>query len=304
MRGVISKRLRLVAVVPVLTLAVLAGCSKDHERPASSGAAQTTPPEETTETTAAPAEESEVAVTGTDFAYAIDGGTTIPAGLVTVSLTNDGAEEHQATIVQFKEGKGMADLAALAEDPASLPEILAAFGGPNAVAPGESVAATQHLEPGEYLFACFIPSPSDGVPHAAKGMLAPVTVEGDAGEPPAEADKRLVLSDYDFGFGDDALLEAGEYDIVNDGPQPHEATIYAPAEGATAQDVVDFFSAASPPAGPPPFVPSGGVAAMDAGRSVRTELVAGEYVFVCFIPDAEDGAPHLAKGMIQIVTVE
>lgn len=35
-----------------------------------------------------------------------------------------------------------------------------------------------------------------------------------------------------------------------------------------------------------------------------TDIEAGEYVFVCFLPDANDGAPHFTKGMIQAVRVE
>jgi hypothetical protein len=135
-------------------------------------------------------------------------------------------------------------------------------------------------------------------------MVAPFKVEGAATGEAATADKKIVLKEYDFGFGDDALLEAGTYAFENAGQQIHEASVYAPADGKTAQDIIDFFSNPNPPAGPPPFVSSGGIAPTNPGTSVIADLTAGEYVFVCFIPDAADGAPHFTKGMIQTVTVE
>jgi hypothetical protein len=82
----------------------------------------------------------------------------------------------------------------------------------------------------------------------------------------------------------------------------HEAAIYAPEEGATVDDIVEYFSDPEP-SGPPPAVPSGGVAALTAGNASTIELEPGEYVFICFIPDTADGAPHFTKGMIEAITV-
>ncbi len=302
----IAKRLLLVALVVV---GGLSACGKDDVKPASSGEpAPTSTTETPAETTPTSADDegqasSEVTITGTEYAYEAAGDAApIAAGPVTVTLDNAGAEEHQISIVSLKEGKTQADFAALGGDISQFDDVLETWGGPNGVAPGESVSSTQVLEPGDYFFACFIPAP-DGAPHAVKGMLMPVTVEGEAGDAPPAEDLTLALSDYTFGFGDDALIEAGTYTVTNDGPQPHEVAVYAPAEGSTAQDVVDYHSNPAP-AGPPPMVGAGGIGPIDVGRSATVELTAGEYVFICFIPDAADGAPHFTKGMIQIVNVE
>lgn len=300
----ISKRLLLVALV---LLGGLAACGKDDVKPASSGEPATS----TTEVTAPeePAEDAagtQLTVTGTEYAYQAAEGTdtaAIPAGPVTITIENAGAEEHQVSVVQLREGKTQADVAALAEDISQFDEVLTTWGGPNGVAPGASNSTTQVLEAGEYLFVCFIPAP-DGEPHVAKGMVMPVTVEGEAAAPTEPADDlRLALKDYDFGLGDDALLEAGAYTVSNDGPQAHEVAVYAAADGATTQDVLDYFRNPAP-AGPPPIVGAGGLGPIDPGRTATMELAAGEYVFVCFIPDAGDGAPHFTKGMIQVVNVE
>jgi hypothetical protein len=277
-----------VLVVSILVVSVLAACGKGESPPASSGDPTTTTEAESTTTTAAEEEAaSVVGVVGTEYAFALDGGTTLQAGVIDLTLTNDGEEEHQVTVARLKEGKTFDDLAAVGEDPSTLGDTVDLFGGPNGVGAGQSVTATISLEPGEYLFACFIPAP-DGVAHAAKGMLTPVTVEGDegAGEAVLESDKRLVLSDYEFGLGDDALLEAGDYEIRNEGPQVHEAVLYAPADGSTVDDVL------------------AGVAAMNVGGANLTTLTAGEYVLMCFVPDVDDGAPHFVHGMIQAVTIE
>jgi uncharacterized cupredoxin-like copper-binding protein len=301
---VITKRIVLVAL---LAASVLTACGKGDVKPASSGEPTTTTTEATTSTTevVAEAEAASIELTGTEYAYQADGALSVPAGQVSVTLTNDGAEEHQATIVRFKDGKGLADLASVSEtDPGALATVIDTFGGPNAVAPGgDTNTTTQTLEPGDYVFMCFIPAP-DGQPHAAKGMAAPFTVtDGDAAGEAVEAENTLTAKEFAFDVEDGGKLSAGAYDFTNAGEQLHEVAVYAPAEGKTVDDVKAFFASPTPPAGPPPFVSAGGVTATNPGTSARFELVPGDYVFVCFLPDT-DGAPHFTKGMITAVTVQ
>ena len=318
-------------LVTLLVVSVLAACGKGESKPASSGdptTSTTEAAEDTTDTTEAADDTggdtggdagddatggAAVSVTGTEYAYAPDDGTdpaALPAGDLTITLVNDGEEEHQLTIMKFREGFGMEDLGALGEDPKRLGEMLETFGGPNAVAPGASGAATSTLAAGDYLFACFIPD-ANGVPHAASGMVLPVTVVGEGGaESTFEGDgDPLPMGEFTFGLGDaDAPAEiAASEDVwfTNDGSQPHEAAIYTVAEGSTNQDVVDFFSSPDTEraGGPPPIVPAGGVGAIDPGRFARAALAHGDYVFICFLPDAADGAPHVVKGMLEFATV-
>lgn len=313
-------------LVTLLVVTTLAACGKGETKPASSGDPTTTTTEaaeDTSDTTEAPDDSGEdtgdastggeVSFTATEYAYAADEGTdptAIPSGDVAVTLVNDGEEEHQISIVKFREGFGIEDLGALGEDPSRLSEMLETFGGPNAVAAGASVTSTSALAAGDYLFACFIPD-ANGVPHAASGMLLPVTVVGDAGTESTfegEGDP-LALGDFTFGLGgpdEPAELAASEdFWFTNDGSQPHEAAIYTVADGSTNQDVVDFFSNpdAETEGGPPPIVSAGGIGPIDPGRFARTSLAPGDYVFICFIPDAADGAPHFVKGMLQFATV-
>jgi hypothetical protein len=57
------------------------------------------------------------------------------------------------------------------------------------------------------------------------------------------------------------------------------------------------------PAGPPN---AGGCGAPSAGQSLylALDIAAGTYPAVCFFPDEQTGAPHIAMGMAQVFTVE
>jgi uncharacterized cupredoxin-like copper-binding protein len=303
----VIKRLVVLALVVSGTLVA---CGKDDVRPSQSGDVITTTTTSATATTTPPAQAK---LTATEYSYAGSNLTFAP-GALDVALTNNGKEEHQATIVRFKDGKTLADLGAVAaSDPGKLDTVIDVFGGPNAIAPGGVTDSTiQALGVGDYYFMCFIPAP-DGQPHAAKGMVAPFKIEGEAAAPaPANAPNTVALKEYAFGAegATDAKasptkpieLEAGTTTFANEGEQLHEAAIYKPAAGKTATDVIEYFKQQSP-TGPPPITPSGGVAPLDPGTSATTELAAGDYVYICFLPDKADGAPHFTKGMIQAVTV-
>ncbi|HYD09576.1 MAG TPA: hypothetical protein VEA78_05685 [Acidimicrobiales bacterium] len=312
---------RVLLPVLLLLLSVLAACGKGGESPALSGE----PIEEPSTTTTAAPDEGEaegdddasdaadaadatlIEITGAEYAY-FGGLPTepVPAGEVTVSLENTGAEEHQASLVRFKDGKTVEDLIAIGEDPSQLPTIVDGYGGPNGVAPGATVASTQVLEAGEYLFICFIPAP-DGQPHAVKGMLAPFTVEGEAPEEPAASENEpVVMDEYTFGAEDGPTYDGGFFSFENEGEQLHEAAVYGLAEGATIEDAVAFFEDPASAVGPPPITSAGGIGPITPGirSEVELELAPGDYVFACFIPDVADGAPHLVKGMIEGFTIE
>jgi plastocyanin len=292
--------IKRLVVLALLAASTLTACGKDDVLPAQSGEVITTTTTAATATTVAP---QPAALTATEYAYA-GSNLTFKPGDVSVTLTNNGKEEHQATIVRFKEGKSLADLSKVAaDDPGQLDSVIDVFGGPNAVAPGGTVTATQTLGPGDYFFMCFIPAP-DGQPHAAKGMVAPFKVEGQAvGAAAPDSSNTIALKEYAFGVTG-GKTKAGPVTFSNQGEQLHEAAIYKPAPGKTTKDVIEYFKQENP-TGPPPVVPAGGVTAIDPGSSSTVNLTAGDYVFMCFLPDkaSPNGAPHFTKGMIQAVTV-
>jgi plastocyanin len=289
------------------TVLLVAACSSTGASTAPSGAATGAPSPAASGAASAPAAGTvqDLAVTGKEFAF--DMPATIPAGPTRITLTNAGQEEHQAQVAKLADGKTLTDLtAALAENEASALALVTLSGGPTGVQPGTAGSTTTNLAPGNYVFLCFV-SGADGIPHLAKGMIAPLQVT----EPAVTADVPsgdAAVTLQDFAFVGLDKLSTGPHTVTvkNAGPQPHEATIVKLADGVAAGDLVAMFTSTTAPAGPPPFTTAGGVAGIAVGDTVTmdVDLPAGNYAFVCFVPDAKTGAPHAALGMIAPLTIE
>ena len=76
-----------------------------------------------------------------------------------------------------------------------------------------------------------------------------------------------------------------------------------PAPDKTVEDMREWVRR---PKGPPPIEPLGGAMALTPGRVnfVTAEFAPGDYALFCYVPDAKDGKPHLAHGMIRFIRVE
>jgi hypothetical protein len=248
-----------------------------------------------------------VTITATDYAFGVPD--TIPAGLSRLRLVNQGKELHQASLIRLKDGKTIADfqsgLQAAMQSHGPPPPWIAFAGGPNAVTPGDTSVVTQVLEPGNYVFVCWIPS-ADGTPHIMKGMMHPMVVT--AAQTPVAAEPAagwsIKLTDYDFALS--APLTAGTHTVrvENAGPQPHEIVITALPPGKTLQDFMAWEKGGEK--GPLPTGKwLGGVVALDAGGHAQftATFAPGNYLFLCFWPDAKDGKPHLVHGMAKQITI-
>lgn len=242
-------------------------------------------------------------VTAKDFSF--EAPASIPAGLTTFVLVNKGTELHHLTILKLGQGHTFADLQAALKQPGPLPVWVTEEGGPNAAIPGGSVSATLNLEAGQYALICVIPSP-DGTPHFAKGMIKSLEVSpmvrAAAVEP--APDITLTLSDYAFDLSQP--ITAGHHTILvkNAGPQDHEVVFFQLAPGKTAADILTFFDGGQK--GLPPGKPIGGLTAIAAGLhgTIMLEFSPGDYALICFVPDAQDGKPHAAHGMMQTITIK
>lgn len=250
-------------------------------------------------------------MTGKEYSFELPA--SVPAGVTAITLTNAGQEEHQAQLVKINDGKGMPDLLAALQnpDPTAALSLITLAGGPNGVAPGASGTSTVALQPGAYAFLCFISS-ADGTPHLAKGMVAPLEVTGTAATtelPPADAS--LTLKDFSFDLNS---LTAGKHTIAvkNDGPQPHEATIIKLNEGVTVDTILGMATASAAPsgsaapAGPPPWTDVGGLTGIAPGSTANldVDLPAGNYAFICFVPDLATGKAHFELGMVGPLTIQ
>jgi hypothetical protein len=91
--------------------------------------------------------------------------------------------------------------------------------------------------------------------------------------------------------------------VENAGPQPHELVLLRLAPGKSVEDFGKW--AMGGLKGPPPAMPLGGVGFLDNGGrgQFSADLTPGEYGLICFVPDAKDGRPHLAHGMMRQLKV-
>ncbi|HEV8304390.1 MAG TPA: hypothetical protein VGQ25_05480 [Gemmatimonadales bacterium] len=253
---------------------------------------------------AAPPSANVVTITATDYAFAAPD--TIPAGLTTFKMLNQGREPHQA-VVMGASSKTWDEIRAAMIAPGPLAPWLSLPGGPGAVAGDDSSNATARLEPGNYFIVCFIPSP-DGQPHVAKGMVRRLVVAPaplSASPPPAEPHAEVVVTLSDYAFTLSTPLTAGTHTIrvENTGPQLHALSIERLAPGKTVADLQRWIAGGMK--GEPPTRAVGGFEGPDVGKTgwFTVTLAPGKYVLSCYVPDAKDGQPHVMHGMVQEITV-
>lgn len=274
----------------LICLAACAGGERTPQRASGSEGAPSSPPV--------------VTIVAKDFAF--EAPDSIVAGMTTIKMVNQGPDLHHVQLVRLTEGKTYDEfLAALKEvkPGMALPSWIIDVAGPNSPVPGGEQSLTQELQPGTYAITCFIDTP-DHVLHIAKGMVKSLTIlpnNSTSAAAPA-ADVTVKMSDYAWEISPN--LTAGKHVIrlENLASQPHEMFIIQMAQGKTADDLMKWGQTYQ---GPPPGKPMGGISGMATGQVayLPVDLPAGEYLLVCFLPDAKNGQPHLAHGMVKPLTI-
>ena len=117
-----------------------------------------------------------------------------------------------------------------------------------------------------------------------------------------DADVVAQLDDYKFELSQPITAGKRTIKVENRAAQPHEIFLLQLAPGAKAEDFVKWVEKQN---GPPPGKPLGGTTMIEKGgvNYVTADFAPGEYALICFMPDAKDGKPHFAHGMIQQITV-
>jgi plastocyanin len=248
----------------------------------------------------APAKARVVRVVGKDFSF--DAPDVIPAGVTEFRFLNKGPSLHHMALLQLSGGKTVDDLRAALAKPGPMPAWVKEIGGPNAGAPGVESNATVNLEPGNYAIICFVDL--GGPPHFVKGMLKGLRVvpSKTASAPKPKPDVTATLFDYGFRLSQPVKAGTRTIRVYNAGKQHHEVELVQLAPGSTAAGVLQWMEKME---GPPPGKALGGVAGIEAGmsESFTADFAKGRYALICFLPDAKDGKPHFAHGMIQEITV-
>ena len=247
---------------------------------------------------AAAAEPAQLTITSHEFKFEVDA-PSVPAGLVEITLNNEGKVPHQVQLFKLNEGTDFEAFKKALMGPPGPPAGLST-GGVAAAAPGTSGTAVVNLSEGSYALVCFFEG------HHTKGMMQPFEVtaaeETDFAAP--EAEGQISLSDFEIILPD-GFDGQGTFEVVNNGPQPHEAQLFE--MDASLQELQKYLEN---PKGPPPGgepVPAGGFGGIengDSGYLVDLDLEPGVYAFVCFVPDQKTGKPHIELGMATPFEVE
>lgn len=271
----------------ITVLALVAACA----------APEAPPVEEATAVAVAP---PEVAITLTDYAFALPD--TVAPGVTAIRIVNQGERMHHAILARIDSGKTMADVEAMMSQPAApTPGWVKIVGGGGAVKPGGSNVTVSDLQPGLHVLICFLQDAGDQPPHVALGMVRPFTVAGERGSATLPvASGEIRMSDYTYDL---PTLAAGEHTlhVVNDGTEEHEIAVARIPDGMT----FEAFMAALRPDAEPDAQPIGGNGALSPGESNwwKVTLAPGTYAVLCWVP-SPDGTPHVMKGMARPLVVE
>jgi len=250
-----------------------------------------------------------VTITATDYAFGMPD--TIPAGLTTFRLVNQGKELHHASLVRLGEGKTAADfqagLAAAIEEPRAAASWITFPGGPNAVTPRRH----GHRHPdarARVVCVRMLDSSLDGVPHVMKGMMHPLVVAAGAASSPAAAEPGNRCDHQAHGLRLPAVSAADRRHACRACREHRGAGPRGRDRGPDAgQDAAGLHRVGSRgEKGPLPTGQwLGGVTTLDAGghSQFTTTFAPGSYLLLCFWPDAKDGKPHIMHGMAKQITV-
>jgi uncharacterized cupredoxin-like copper-binding protein len=241
-----------------------------------------------------------VRVTGEDFKFTAPD--VIPAGLTEFRFLNKGPALHHMQLLKLAEGKTIDALRAALANPGPPPAWVKQVGGPNAPDPGLESNATVMLEPGNYALICFVDL--GGPPHFMKGMVRSLRVARDNGPAATKprADVTATLDDYAFKLSSPIRAGTRTLRVYNAAQQPHELELVQLAPGASVGDFMKWIEKMD---GPPPGKALGGMSGLEHGLSgyFTADFTKGSYALICFVPDAKDGKPHFAHGMVQQITV-
>lgn len=115
----------------------------------------------------------------------------------------------------------------------------------------------------------------------------------------------IIATDYKFDAPDSIPAGLTTFRMTDSGKELHHATLIKLDSGKTAADFEAGMKTMKPGTPPPGWViPAGGPNAVAPGNTSELTVAVepGNYVLVCFIPDAK-GVPHVMLGMMKGLTV-
>jgi hypothetical protein len=248
----------------------------------------------------APSVNHTLTVTANDFAYT---GMTprVSAGWVTIRMINAGKQLHMFASAGVPRGMTSAGvLDSIMHD--RVPKDFTEWGGPNAVAPGDTGTVTLFLPAGSYVVGCFVVS-TDGKTHFTKGMMGSFEVVAgkDTGTAPV-SDRSILLSTYHIAMDGGTLTKGPHVFMVrNTVKQRHDFVLLRVLPGHTVAQALKWIG--NPSVGAPAAEPIGGTTALHLNERgyVQARFTPGTYVLVCIMET--DKKLHFQMGMQKVVTV-
>jgi hypothetical protein len=167
--------LLLIGLFAALAMIAAACGSESDENPGADAQSESGADDEAPESSEVP-EGSEFTYVATEFAF--EGPQTLPAGDLTLTLDNQGEQNHEMAVFELLDGKTMDDVNALFEKgmPKGPPEWTREVGGTGAK-PGTTGELEADMTAGNYVLLCFVSDKETKQPHVLHGMLMAVTVE-------------------------------------------------------------------------------------------------------------------------------
>ena len=115
----------------------------------------------------------------------------------------------------------------------------------------------------------------------------------------------ITASEYKFDAPDSIPAGLTKFVLTDSGKELHHATLVKLDSGKTVVDLENGIKNMKPGTPPPGWVIFAGgpnAVAPTGVTALTTDLEAGTYAILCFVPDAK-GVPHVMKGMAKQITV-
>lgn len=251
----------------------------------------------------APTEPPVVEVVATDFAFPTFSARTAPAGPITFRVTNKGKVMHMMGVIWLGSHTNADFLTALRNNTGI--DGTYEVGGPNGIAPGETVETTVILPAGHVMLVCWVDGENQPM-HVTKGMFADFDVTPAASDPALEptADATITLKDYAITVSGPVTAGHHVFRIDNAGPASHDLVLVRMRKDATMDDIRAWIK--HPEKGSPRATPAGGTVGFDPAHHtyLSADLTPGRYELICIMPD-DKGVPHFTgHGMMMELEVK
>jgi hypothetical protein len=129
------------------------------------------------QTTAAPERVQLLRVVARDYVY--DAPQTVPSGITTIQLINQGTDIHHVSVQELPPGKTVKDFFDATRNSGRAPTWSKSLGTSATIPNGGEAFISFRMPPGQYILSCLIPA-RDGRSHVAKGMYQIITATGPA----------------------------------------------------------------------------------------------------------------------------